>query len=93
MAVDARRLEDLESVGKETVRDFAVLGIRSVQELKGKDPKTMYLSLCEMTEVTHDICVLDVFRCAVAQANNPRLPKTQRKWWYWSRLRKLQQDK
>ena len=35
-----------------------------------------------------DICVLDVFRCAVAQAKNPRLPAAQRNWWYWSRLRK-----
>jgi len=32
--------------------------------------------------------VLDVFRAAVAQARDPRLPAEQCQWWYWSRKRK-----
>ena len=35
-----------------------------------------------------DICCLDVFRAAVAQARNPRLPAEQCQWWYWSKRRK-----
>jgi hypothetical protein len=35
-----------------------------------------------------DICCLDVFRAAVAQARNPHLPVEQCQWWYWSRKRK-----
>jgi hypothetical protein len=31
---------------------------------------------------------LDVFRAAVAQAKDPRLPADQCQWWYWSRSRK-----
>jgi len=35
-----------------------------------------------------DICVLDVFCAAVAQARNSRLPAEQCQWWYWSSKRK-----
>jgi len=43
---------------------------------------------CRIKGVRIDPCCLDVFTCAVAQARNPKLPAAQRKWWYWSRVRK-----
>ena len=90
MAVQARRLEDLISVGPAMVRDFKLLGIQSVSQLSRRSPEKMYERLCEITGQAQDICCLDVFRAAVAQARNPQLPNEQCEWWYWSRRRKTQ---
>lgn len=90
MAVQSRRLDDLISVGPAIVRDFELLGIRSVEQLSRRNPEKLYERLCEITGQAQDICCLDVFRAAVAQARNPRLPLEQCQWWYWSRRRKAQ---
>lgn len=79
---------DLSGIGKAMLADFALLGIRSVEELAMADPDRLYDALCERTNTRQDPCVLDTFRCAVAQARNPRLPVEKRSWWYWSRMRK-----
>jgi len=70
------------------VKDFEILGIRTVAELSKANGATLYERLNEITGTRQDPCVLDTFRCAVAQARNPRLPEAQKDWWYWSRLRK-----
>lgn len=85
---DTRELSDLDSIGPAMLRDFSKLGVGSVQELSRRNPEKLYEQLCKVTRQSQDICVLDVFRCAVAQARNPRLPAAQRNWWYWSRVRK-----
>ena len=90
MEVRDRRLQDLVSVGPAMVRDFKLLGIQSVAQLSQRSPEKMYEKLCEITGQAQDICCLDVFRAAVAQARNPRLPAEQCQWWYWSRKRKGQ---
>jgi hypothetical protein len=90
MAIEARRLEDLVSVGPAMVRDFRLLGIRNVAQLSRRNPEKLYEKLCEATGAAQDICCLDVFHAAVAQARNPRLPLEQCHWWYWSRRRKAQ---
>ena len=82
-----RQLRDLDSIGPAMLRDFEVLGIRSVEDLARRRPQTMYEQLVARRG-PQDICVLDVFCCAVAQAKNPRLPAARRNWWDWSRLRK-----
>jgi hypothetical protein len=83
-----RRLEDLVSIGPAMLRDFDLLGIRSVAQLARQNPEKLYERLCAKTGQAVDICCLDVFTAAVAQARNPRLPSAQRQWWYWSRRRK-----
>ncbi len=70
------------------IRDFELLGVHTVVELARRNPEKLYEQLCQVTGQRHDICCLDVFRAAVAQARNPRLPAAQRQWWYWSRRRK-----
>lgn len=70
------------------LRDFELLGVKSVADLARRSPEKLYLTLCDTTGTRQDPCVLDVFRCAVAQAKDPELPAEQRNWWYWSRLRK-----
>jgi len=83
-----RRLSDLASIGPAMLRDFEHLGVRSVAQLAVCEPQALYERLSNLTGHRQDPCVLDTFTCAVAQAKNPRLPAAQKKWWYWSRLRK-----
>ena len=80
------RLEDLVSIGPAMMRDFKALRIRSVEQLAHENPKKMYRELCRL-KGPQDICCLDVFTAAVAQAKNPNLPIEQKQWWYWSRKR------
>ena len=83
-----RQLRDLISIGPAMLRDFDLLGIRSVNQLAKQDPQKMYARLERLTGQHQDPCVLDTFQAAVAQARNPRLPAEQCQWWYWSRKRK-----
>ena len=89
----ARELADLASIGPAMLRDFQQLRIRSVRELARRNPEKLYEQLCEVTGQRQDICVLDVFRAAVAQARNPKLPAAQRNWWHYSRIRKEKIEK
>jgi hypothetical protein len=91
MAMKERRLEDLVSIGPAMLRDFELLGIRSVAQLARQKPESLFEKLCRVTGKSQDICCLDVFSAAVAQARNSRLPAEQRQWWYWSRRRKARQ--
>ncbi|HET9408242.1 MAG TPA: helix-hairpin-helix domain-containing protein [Candidatus Sulfotelmatobacter sp.] len=88
MTTNQRSLQDLVSVGPAFLRDFELLGIHSVAQLARRNPEKLYEQLCTAKGQTQDLCCLDVFRAAVAQAQNPSLPAEQRNWWYWSRQRK-----
>ncbi len=83
-----RQLKDLISVGPAMLKDLERLGIKSVSQLAKQQPGRMYACLQRLTGQQQDICVLDTFESAVAQARNPRLPAEQCQWWYWSRRRK-----
>ena len=90
---DSRTLAGLGSVGPAMLRDFERLGVRTVTQLARRNPVQLYEELCRRSGQSQDICVLDTFRAAVAQARNPRLPAAQKNWWYWSRLRKARERK
>jgi hypothetical protein len=93
MRSDTRKLSDLISVGPAMLRDFEILGVRSVSQLARRSPERLYASLCRVASQHQDICCLDVFRAAVAQAQDPQLPVEQCQWWYWSRERKRVEKK
>jgi hypothetical protein len=84
----ARTLADLDGIGPAMLEDFARLGVRDVAALARQDGRKLYDRLCALTGERQDPCVLDTFRCAVAQARDPGLPPEQRRWWWWSRQRK-----
>jgi hypothetical protein len=88
MPVQERRLSNLVSIGPAMLRDFELLGVRSVQQLARQDPVRLYRKLCRITGQEMDLCCQDVFYAAVAQARNPLLPAEQCQWWYWSQQRK-----
>src|SRR5258705_9846631 len=83
-----RQLGDLISIGPAMLRDFELLGIRSVAQLARQNPQQLYAKLGRVARQHQDICVLDTFCAAVAQAKNPRLPAEKCEWWDWSRKRK-----
>src|SRR5216683_169238 len=83
-----RQLGDLISIGPAMLRDFELLGIRSVAQLARQNPQRMYARLNRLSGKQQDPCVLDTFRAAVAQARDPRLPVEKCQWWYWSKKRK-----
>ena len=85
---DTRSLRDLSGIGKSIERNLQDLGVSSVSELARRDGDELYHALCDKTGSRQDPCVLDTFRCAVAQARNPDLPTEQRNWWWWSQQRK-----
>ena len=85
---DARPLSALRSVGPATREDLRLLGVADVPDLARRDPLALYKDLCRIKGQTVDICCLDVFCCAVAQAQNPQLPYEQCNWFWWSRQRK-----
>lgn len=87
-----RQLGDLVSVGPATLRDLALLGVASVEALARCCPHALYDRLCLTAGVRHDPCCEDVFAAAIAQARDPDSPAEQRRWWYWSRLRKAGRD-
>ena len=88
MPVKERGLRDLISVGPAIAGDFELLGVRTVSQLSRSNPERLYEKLNRITGKPQDICCLDVFRAAVAQARDPFLPVEQCQWWYWSRRRK-----
>ena len=88
MTGEEQQLSDLVSIGPAMLRDFELLGVHTVAQLARRNPEKMYEKLCQVTGQPQDICCLDVFRAAVAQAKNPNLPIEQRLWWHWSRKRK-----
>jgi Pathogenicity locus len=88
MVSETRDLRDLISIGPAMVRDFHSLGVHSVADLARRNPERMYAQLERVATQHVDICVLDTFRAAVAQARNPRLPAEQCQWWWWSARRK-----
>ncbi|MBI5083259.1 MAG: mitomycin resistance protein [Acidobacteria bacterium] len=88
---DTRKLRDLAGVGPAFLKDFELLGVANVDQLKKQDGRKLYARLCEITGTRQDPCVEDTMVCAVAQAKDPNLPIEQRNWWYWSRVRKARQ--
>ena len=92
MATAARQLGDLISIGPAMLRDFELLGIRSVEQLVRQNPRKLYEKLGRVAGQHQDICVLDVFCAAVARARNPRLDAEKYQWWWWSKQRKCRSN-
>jgi hypothetical protein len=85
---DNRKLSDLVSVGKATLADFDQLRITSVAQLARQDADRLFARLQMIKGHQVDPCCHDVFRAAIEQAKDPRLPKEKCRWHYWSRVRK-----
>ena len=87
MTTTARPLQEIPGVGPSIAADLRGLGIRSVGDLKGRDPERLYRRLCRKEGGHVDRCVLYVFRCAVYYAgysSTGRSPDPDKLlWWNW----------
>lgn len=88
---ETRELTDLVSVGKAIAGAFKEIGITRVEQLIGQDANALFVRLEQIRGTKVDRCCEDVLRCAIAQAENPNLPKEECQWHYWSKIRKGQQ--
>jgi hypothetical protein len=73
----------LPFVGPKAAADLRSLGVRSIRDLARRDPERLYASLCRLTGVRQDPCVLYGFRCAVYAAGTPGPDPELLKWWNW----------
>lgn len=78
-----KALQEIPGVGKSIAEDLWELGIRSVADLKSKDPEVLYVKRCAQVGVQIDRCLLYVFRCAVYYSSTKRPKPELLKWWNW----------
>jgi hypothetical protein len=77
-------LRALPNVGPEIARKMMRLGIRGVDDLRGRDAQQLFRELEALDARRHDPCLLDTFVAVVEYANGgPARP-----WWQYSRERK-----
>jgi hypothetical protein len=78
-----RTLQAIPGVGKSVSRDLWALGIRSVDDLRDRDPEALYERLCALQQAHVDRCMLYTLRCAVYFASNEAYDPELLKWWNW----------
>ncbi len=78
-------LQQIPGVGKSIARDLWNIGIRSVSDLRGRDPQELYDLSNRFAGVVQDPCLLYTFRCAVYYASTPKSKQhpEKLKWWNW----------
>ena len=76
-------LEQIPGVGEVIARDMRSIGIKSIAQLKGRNPEILYQKLCDFKSGPVDRCMLYVFRCAVYYASNTKHNPRLLKWWNW----------
>jgi hypothetical protein len=83
-------LQQIPGVGKSIARDLWNIGIRSVADLKGRDPQDLYDLSNRYAGVVQDPCLLYTFRCAVYYASTPKTKQRPEKlkWWNWKDVTK-----
>jgi len=77
-------LQIIPGVGPSISRDLRALGIRTVAQLRGRNPERMYQRINRLRGVRQDRCLLYVFRCAVYYASTPQPQARLLKWWHWT---------
>ena len=85
MKNEIKGLTVIPGVGKSIAQDLWNIGIKRVEDLKGKSPEQLYDASNKFAGVVQDKCLLYVFRCAVyyAQTSKDKLDTEKLKWWYW----------
>lgn len=84
MAVVLDELRQIPGVGPSIARDLWDIGIRSIADLKGREPDDLYEEACAFAGTQIDRCLLYVFRCAVYFASRKKHDPELLKWWKWS---------
>jgi hypothetical protein len=80
-----KELKQIPGVGISIANDLYNIGIKSVAQLKGKDPEKLYKQSNKYAGAVQDRCLLYVFRGAVYYAETPEEQREPEKlkWWNW----------
>ena len=80
-----KELRQIPGVGISIANDLWNINIKSIAQLKGKDPEKLYDQSNKFAGAIQDRCVLYVFRCAVYFAETPaeKRDPERLKWWNW----------
>lgn len=79
-----RQLTDLPNIGPAGAADLLRLGIRTPEDLLGRDPYALYETLCALDNRRHDPCVIDVFIAITRFMEGD----AARPWWAYTAERK-----
>lgn len=60
-----KQFQTIPGIGKACSLDLWNIGLRSISDMKGKNPALLYNKLNVFSGVKHDVCMLYTFRCAV----------------------------
>lgn len=83
LQLQLKELQEIPGVGRSIARNLIGIGIRKVDDLKGKNPERLYARANRAAGVVQDRCLLYVFRCAVYFASTKRPEPEKLRWWYW----------
>ena len=78
-----KEFQKIPWVGKTISQDLWDLGLRSIADLKDKDPQLLYEKLCALQNCRVDRCMLYVLRLAVYFASEKKPDEKLLKWWNW----------
>jgi len=78
-----KELKTIPWIGEKLSMYLYDIGIRSVADLKGKNPENLYRDLSIKRGVDQDRCVLYVFRCAVYYVSTKNPDPEKLYWWAW----------
>lgn len=75
----------IPNIGTKIKQNLIAIGIKCVEDLKGKDPEELYAQDCLKKGFQEDRCLLYVFRMAVYYAEHQKqeYEPEKLKWWYW----------
>ena len=76
-------LKNIPGIGANMEQHLHNIGIRCIEDLKGRDPEELYHLDALKKGFQDDRCVLYVFRCAVYYAEHGQHEPEKLKWWYW----------
>ena len=80
---NCQNLQIIPGIGKSIEQDLRNIGINTVDDLKGKNPESLYKQSNAFVGTTQDRCLLYVFREAVYFAENEKHDLQKLKWWNW----------
>lgn len=76
-------LQVIPGVGPKLAKKFYDIGIKSISDLKGKNPEELYSRICATHGIQVDRCVLYVCRSSAYFAETKNPDPELLKWWNW----------
>jgi nucleotidyltransferase/DNA polymerase involved in DNA repair len=78
-----KNLQTIPGIGKSISEDLYDIGIKSIDDLEGKDPEELFNKSNKLVGAIQDRCLLYTFRCAVYFAETKSPDPELLKWWNW----------